>query len=456
MARELADKIETYDAIVFDANRDGNEDLAESVIGYTNMIAEGARRSFNALAASLGLGTALNWDQSQSGDMDFLNEMSALGAEVKKLNKRNRLISAQAAISATTGNFAIGDVDEYGDEELAEHLVGDVFSTLASRRLPGNLMGNFAPLATSSAKASEEMGKAILKKAGASIDSSGVPVNTGKGDGLLAKVLGKINKHPKLAMGLAAGVPALALTLGPLIKLLRGRKQVGDVGWDESALEAMYGDIADGYGEEYADAWLAGDIDSIALNAFMDANDTSEDQFGDVDHDAVSLMIDDEYGDILSSVTPEIGGPFARFAANRAKRRAARQQRRAIKRNARTLRRTNKQNAKTARRAARQARKMTRQSRRGMARDARLASRLANRGAVAPPPVPVMAEPEYQEPYYDDGGMGFEQPYYDQGYSDDTYDGGFDQGMDMTDPGWFDSDYDDGAAFSGFDAYNSF
>lgn len=300
LARYYANQIESYDKIEADLNRDGEVGVTEKLTQYKNLLEEGARRIVNNLANAFGAGTIINWDQNQEYDIDFLDELSSLGDVVAKLNRRNRLMAAQALISTTMNTFQTGDVEDGEVDSNMDSLIGDVFSTLGQRRLPPSIFGNMQPLAVASGMAATESARKLLNASGTSIDRGQVRQDHGVGTtGRLAqKVKDALTGKASRAMVLGA-IPATAV----LTRMLS--KAAGD------PTPQLYGQVHNDYGPGLAQAWLRGDIDGIAEEIVREAGDVdmaeiSPDVIGEV---AAELA---EAGDI-GSMDQEIGGIFTKM-----------------------------------------------------------------------------------------------------------------------------------------------
>lgn len=260
LARKYAERIESYDEIIADANRDGNTELSERITQYLSVLEEGARRVVNNLANSFGLSTLINWDQGQTYDHDFLAEVYELGKVVSELNRRARLVSGQALISAQLNVLHTGDIEESGDP-IAE-LVGDILSANAAKPLPPALMGNFRDTMYQSAKVSADAGNELFRQAGLRANKDGrITANPTSGNGKKIKnVIGRVLKGNPL-MATILGAIGGSKTKKKLIEASSSKPAdsalAGDIG-------SLYGDIATGYGEPVADAWLIGDLDALA------------------------------------------------------------------------------------------------------------------------------------------------------------------------------------------------
>jgi hypothetical protein len=333
LATKYANEIESYDTLVADANRDGNTQLAEVLKLGANALAEGARRLVNGLSNSFGLGTFVNWDQTQDYDIDFLDELASLGEIVAKLNRRNRLMASQALISASMNVFQIGDSEE-GDSEDGdtESQVGDLLSSLALRRLPPNIMGRFNTLSAQAKGATLRNGQAMLNKAGYAVNKSGIQTTSNKPSKLRKVMQGVLTGNPTKAT-LIASLAGLVTGLGipkMLLKKLHGDpSEAGDI------QAGLYGDIQNEFGDAMADAWMDGDVEGMVANALGDI-DEFDAHMGDTDMGdaAFGAALDSSTGDV-EGLSPETGGLFAKFRANNAIKKQARQHNRAVKKGAR-------------------------------------------------------------------------------------------------------------------------
>jgi len=292
LARRYADKIESYDAIVADANQDQQTAFTERLQQYVNVLEEGARRVVNGLANTLGLSTILNWDQSQDYDVDFLDELHELGEVVAKLNRRSRLMSGQALITAQMQVFQTGDIDDDGFGDPMAEMVGDILSAAGSRNLPPSLTGNFKDTMLKARLASLNMGKELFNHAGVEVSPSKQikSAPTSSGGKKLKKIIASVfKKNPLVATLIGASKAFTGSTKGLAKAASKNSSATGDIA-------SLYGDISREFGHDVADAWIGGDIDTI----------------GDLIEDVNGQMIGDHDEDV------ETGGLFNKKKNRRA------------------------------------------------------------------------------------------------------------------------------------------
>jgi len=327
LARYYAKQIESYDSIIADADKSGDVGFVESLTKYKEMVEEGARRLINGLSSSIGMETAINWDQTQKYDIDMLDEFSSLGEIIAKLNRRNRLMSAQALLSATMNTFQIGDADDDTEDTAMDHMIGDVFGTLATRRLPPSIYGNMQSLALSGQLAASETGKQLLKHAGVTVHPVSKEVISGpsahkKLGRKIAEIL-QSKTGSKIALGAMGAVPAALLA-----KLVIGKLGQGDPGAHNANL---YGQVNNEYGPSIADAWVVGDVDRVVQHALEDADDMNIGDYSPEEIEEATGDISDQSGDI-EDMSPEVGGPMTRFRLKRSIKKIARRKGKGIKR----------------------------------------------------------------------------------------------------------------------------
>jgi len=334
LARYYANQIESYDKIVGDANADGSAEFTERVIQLSNTLQEGARRLVNGLAASMGVSTLVNWDQNQTYDIDFLDELSSLGEIVMKLNRRNRLMIAQAMIKVQMNLMATGDIE--GNDPSGD-VVGDVFGALGRRSLPPSIMGNLAPLAGNSRAASITAGEQLLQQAGLAVEGNTIKARS-HGNRRLRNAIEKV----------FAGRPLLS-TLRRLIPG-HGKHHLADP-QSGDPMSRVYGDVTNDYGDAVADAWASGDIDSVVAN-YLKTGDIGNGPLSTDETAAGDVEVSD-----IGDFEPEVGGLLLRArtrAANkRATRREGRTERKATKTAAKVESRQNLADAKAAARVGR-------------------------------------------------------------------------------------------------------
>lgn len=280
-------------------------------------IQSATRQSINSVM-STGPLSVLSWemDQDQTYDLDMLYEWKTLGAQVKKLNSRVRLMSAQSMIASQIDLFPraeAGDVD-YGD---VESYIGDLVSKVAAPNLPAQMYGGIAPLVMLHRAANKVKLANVIKASGLGkpkVSSAGI-ISGSKP--MFGKVLAK----------LTAGKPGKKGILGFLRK-----KRMGDIddelidlngaSQDQKAniLSTLHGQI----GDAVAHAYETGDINPLVRE--MAELAAVEETTGDVDLDEALIagdMSEDPYGDV-DEMGEEVGGLFTRMRTNMALRRAAR------------------------------------------------------------------------------------------------------------------------------------
>lgn len=308
MTAALAASIETRD-LFSQAVKD-----APWYSSFKNAISEGVRRALNYVPSLLNLPYEI--DQTQDYDIDFLYEMKNLGSIVDDLNSRVSLMSGQALANQRLGVFATGD-PEIGDIEDIESQIGDALSNVMMRQVPPSIFGNTGKIAALGLKASTS--KLNELKDTAKDDSAPAKKI------VAAKIIDKITSmSPGKAILIGSGLGLGAALISSLFK----KKESGDV---ESEL---YGDIAEEYGPNVADAWLAGDIDEIVREGIEDAS--YQETTGDPDLDEAI------FGDVIENEgedESEAGGILSRWRTNRNIRRTQRRKRKRLRRAARENRR---------------------------------------------------------------------------------------------------------------------
>lgn len=338
LATQVANKVETIDSVVGEG-----AGMAEAAARY---MVEGLRRAWNYVMP----GAVFDFEQGQANDIDFLLEVMSLGKAMQDFQKRARLISAGAKLtlnsSAVTSmgdpldsdTFETGDVDLYGDPDSAMMgQIGDVFARVGSPTVPSSMYGGLNSIHRLASAASMAQAVAVVNKTGmAPVLSSSKTFDEIKSKvsnpriAKAASVVESIRKaNPVKAALVGAALGALPVLAG---KLIAGKFAKG-AGDPDS--ESLLGDIADEYGNEIAQAWQTGDIDSIVKQALGDIHDFDPDALGDPEVSAdVDHMI--ATGDIdYDNDSVQTGGLFTRWKLAAAERRAARKQRRSIKRKAR-------------------------------------------------------------------------------------------------------------------------
>lgn len=379
MARYYANQIDSTDKMISDGNKDGNTSLVESATYYSNRIKEGARNFVNRMSTNFGLDNWLNWDQTQEFDLDMMDELASLGEIVAKLNRRNRLMSAQAAISANMNIMRQGG-DPLPDAAAIDAHVGDVFSKLGTKPMPNAIMGNYAPLATNGMRSAFDMARTYAnmagyrngKYAGTPSSPQGEDVRKSMGDVLTGE---PSQSHILGAMGNL--IPGAGL-----LKLLSGLFSAGDPN------DEIMGDIAETYGDQVAQRWYTGDIEGLVGDALIAAAEGISPQQADAYGD-----ISEDMGDIDESLDKETGGLFSRWRSNMAFKRAERVQ--------------NRQQRKATKRDDRAQKREQRFQNRRRSRNTDMESFSRPRRQQPQYEEPEEQEPQYQAPQYsqpDDGG----------------------------------------------------
>jgi len=327
MATDLAKRIDTIDP---DTGKQfpWYENWYRSITGFL-------RRTLNQVAAIFQTGWEI--DQDQENDVDVLYEWVQLGKAVRDLNSRAKLVAAGAYMRGIVpSSQESGDPTETLDE-AAEREVGDILGGLMRRNVSSSIAGSWAGMLSKTKMIQKARAKASLTEAGMH-QPDGKPM-TMKGHALKKAwekaMTGKLTPALLKGLALGTGAGALAAVAKRLFSKAKG---------DPAELDALYGDIAEIYGEPIADAWLTGDIDKIAKHVLIEAHDPDLLTTGDpeLDERIEEAVVREVAGD--PDMEPEVGGLFTRWRIRREKRRLARKKRR-LKRRA-------------ARRAARLQRKM--------------------------------------------------------------------------------------------------
>lgn len=414
IAEPIAKNIETYDAIGW--NKDAGE--AGQLIDWNSLgrnIKEGVRRFLNWVPKVL----QLNWeiDQNQEYDTDFLYELSKLGDVVIQMNRRANLMTAQALINQNSGIFQTGDPIE--DEMHADMALGDALASLAKKDLPPSILGGFSALANMGKKASvakvqnmaDEAGFAKSKRA-ETLESTHPAKQP-----LLKKAWHKIlSANPSTAALLGAGA---GITPGLISLLKKGIGMGSPEGMD------LYGDVAEEYGPNIAQAWLQGDVDGI-LEEILGDIDAEEDD----DITTGDPLLDDEIerlaaGEVSSmDLSPEMGGLLTKFKLRRAKKKFVKKKARTQKKAARRTRKaTHKANTQAMKNATSTYREASRNLNPEQFMESDIGPSEDFEGEAAQ--VTEFEQPEY----YDDGGyddqsqdQGSDLDYFDQAAtSEDQY-----------------------------------
>jgi len=357
-AKRYAERIETYDKLIKDTNADGSTSVMEEFNALYNKMLEGVRGVANQLGKITGLDQFYYWDQNQEFDVDAVFEMHQLGEAVCELNRRVRLMQAQASLNASFGMFRTagtpggGDPDDGDPDDAAEMMVGDVFADLGSKPLPASVYGPYADVAKAGRIGQAKLGKEILERAGVSkADDGSVDIApVAQNDKPIANAVRRLltSKGGKLALGAVTG------GLGGML-LARALKRRSGLNGDPNTEITSH--IAQHYGPDMAMSYATGDIDGIVYNAMLDG--TRVDDSGDPElyGEALAEMEGDpEYA--IETLGPEIGGVFSRWRANAATRRASRTARRVSRKQSRVanrnMRRSGRMNARNADRMRRQ------------------------------------------------------------------------------------------------------
>lgn len=354
-AKVYADKIETYDEIVANANGDDKTQLMERVTQLSNLLQEGARRVINGLSTAAGLNTLINWDQNQTYDFDLLFELASLGKAVAELNQRSRYMGAQALVSAQMNLLQTGDVDSLSNDPVGEQM-GDLLSTAAQRQLPKEIMGNVAGLSNQGHKATLKAAEALLGAGNMSVNPSSKSLVTGDPDSSIAEriqlALGKILQGNPLSSSLLGALKGTGGNKKTRLASKITSAEDASISAGESGDPNLYGDIADEYGDGIANAWAAGDIDAVAKECFKMA-----DEVGDLTNseiDAISSMLPPTHAGDIEDMSPETGGLFTKLRTRLATKKAARRKARAGRKANRVRNRLNrKQKLAAAKEAAR-------------------------------------------------------------------------------------------------------
>jgi len=230
--------------------------------------------------------------------------------------------------------------------------VGDVFKTAGLPSLPPTIYGGFANLAGIGAAASKAKAANVLKQAGYEVqkDAAGTPtvVDSKGGNIAVKRAVDKVlNMKPSAALLAGGLLGATPMAIGLLRKAMSGGAQKGDI----DLYGEPYSEISTAYGDNAAQAWLHGDVESL-VGEIVDLA-SGDYSTGDQELDnAISSAVMEEAGDVFDTLGPEIGGLFTRARINAARKSAARRTRRSYKK-------ASKQNLKNTKRrqleAARQA-----------------------------------------------------------------------------------------------------
>lgn len=312
IADSMAKNIETEDDLA---------KLSPSWYGKLSQnIMAATRQSLNAVMSSGPL-SILSWeiDQDQTYDLDMLYEWKLLGVQVKKLNSRVRLMSAQSMIAANIDLFPRPDAVEGGDVDSADadSYIGDLVSKVSAPNFPPGMYGGLSPLTLLHATANKVRLANVIKASGLGkpkIASTGVIAGShpSLARSLAKFTTGKTSKHGIL--GFIRKKP-LGQAHGDLIDLSgESQDQKGNT------LRTLYGDM----GHAIAHAYETGDINPLLEQAADLATD--DETTGDPDLDDAIISGDvanDPYGDV-DEMGQEVGGLFTRMRTNMAIRRAAR------------------------------------------------------------------------------------------------------------------------------------
>lgn len=260
LAKAIALKVDTTDAL----NPSG--DPKNDSVGAK--MKEKLRKIVNVLGSPFGL----EMDQNQQFDSDFIYECALAGEQVVLMNQRASAISGQARWLKDGSGSMIGGGDPASDVAFGDssYELGDL-ENLYSHVTQGDITSFLGPWG------------AII----------------GKGVSALAKLISNRNANPD-------SQTSKLMTGSPVVT--NGAVNVPNV----------YGDIADEYGDAYADAWLHGDIDAMVKLADYQTGDvTGEDEAiygGD--------LYESEYGE------PYIGDLAGRMRIKRLRRKLRRTRRR--------------------------------------------------------------------------------------------------------------------------------
>lgn len=323
IADAMANKIESQDVLL------GAQGSLTSFDTWKTKIREALRRVYNPIATTVGLDAI---DASQDWDVDFLYELKNMGAVIRELNSRVRLMNAQASIAAGMGLFSTTPATAAtGDPESDyQSMIGDAIAPLMGAPLMSTMKGGLSPIMNFGTVASTEKLSKVIADGGAGA-ASVTSRSRAKGiKGILQKI---VSVNPTTAM-IAAAAAGLG---GGLLPTLFSRKTGDPIDSD------VYGDVDAEYGDVMADAWASGDIDSIVREALTLLTDPSASSSGDPDLDGdIETAISAEMeGDSLS----EAGGLFKSWRIRRLKKKAARRRRRSARRSNRQARRDRKNQA---------------------------------------------------------------------------------------------------------------
>lgn len=283
-----------------------------------NRVAEDIRRVSNWSTSVLHL----PWenDQDQQFDIDYLYELSKLGKVVDELNRRARLIKAQAAISSGMQIWEGGDAEVYGDTEAS---IVRAYAPALNRTVPRALYGGTEALAKQGHYNTIGHTMGMIDRAHGKMSQL-----AGAGDAQTSEI-----KEKTGALANGGGSPLLAL-LGPLAgkkAFLQGLASL--IGAGQSGDAEVYGDVSDTYGDAVANAMATGDVPGVyrALQELSGSHITTGD--AQLDQAIIGDVLGElaaEKGDALDD--REVGGLFTRWKINAALKKGARRRRRGAKR----------------------------------------------------------------------------------------------------------------------------
>lgn len=355
MAQKYASEIETLDSFVADKNGDGSTGIIEGATAY---LTEGLRRLFNQSMEVLG---ADSWklDQNQKNDVDFLLEFKSLGEVMIKLNERSRLIIAGGVLSGalvkTASTGETGDVfEEEGDVQDPNYIdpafaFGDIVSNIGRRNLPSAAFGGLKALPSMGRAMSFAVASNVINTTRARDVAAGNVSHEAAAAGLppvkkkLLNVIESIrsgNPAKMAVLGAAAGGLGTLVVKG-IRKALKGdpASPLGD-----EAMGDVYEHIHNTDGPELAQAWLTGDVQSMARHIIGDAVNFNAADHQDEDLRTAMGEISDEIaqgGDTVDDDDLETGGLFTRWRMNRAVKRTQRRENRGVRRAARAQNKAN-------------------------------------------------------------------------------------------------------------------
>jgi len=266
-ARLYANKVETEDVIKA-AEGSG---LTGQVNAFLDKMGDYFRNPANSMLNALGLGTLINWDQTQKYDLDGMYELAVLGNVLGDFKIQSEMMSVQRLTQEefNGGRIAMGD-PESGDisSETAGVIKGVLalaaLHTLSKPIAPNSMLGGF----TNIVKAGTSAMAANLQKYSKEI--------TGEATAGLAAVASTANPAVRQLADKAKSSTLLKLATKPYRMAYKAGKKIKDLftkGDIDSHFERQYDRIGYAYGDAAADAWAMGDIESIVGDPDGDPND---------------------------------------------------------------------------------------------------------------------------------------------------------------------------------------